>query len=94
MIGQKLSPILKEIEEILWEFEATNQGKPNYTIEGFQAATKIFMSVLMDKMFELQTDESLNLKNRLNMAQKAGEDIRQLIKTYTDIDTYELYKKK
>lgn len=94
MIGQRLSPILKEIEETIWEFEANTQAKPNFTMEGFQAATKIFMTVFMDKMFELQTDESLSLKNKLNMAQKAGEDIRQLIKTYTNIDTHEFYKTK
>lgn len=94
MIGQKLSPILCEIETALWEFEAHADGgvKPEYTIDAFRAAAKIFMSVLMDKMWELQHDESIDMKVRENMALKAGNDFRNLIKTYTNIDTHDLYK--
>jgi hypothetical protein len=91
-IGQKLSPILVEIENALWEHEAYISSKPEYTIEGFRAATKIFMSVLMDKMYELNIKEGMSLEDAGNMATKAGEEIRQIIKTYTDIDTHELYK--
>jgi len=90
-IGGELSPILCEIEETLWEFEANNGMKPDFTIEGFRAATKIFMSVLMDKIWELQSDEKIDMQTRLDMAEKAGEDVRKLIKTYTDIDTHSLY---
>lgn len=93
MIGEKISPILVEIENTLWEFEANRGLKPNYSIEGFRSATKIFMSVLMDKIWELQENENIEIKDRLNMVQKLGEDIRSLIKTYTDIDCHELYKK-
>lgn len=93
MIGKKLSNILVEIEDTLWEFEANGGLKPEYTIDGFRAGIKIFMSVLMDRIWELQQDDKIDLQDRLNMANKAGEDIRKLIKTYTDIDTHELYKK-
>ena len=92
MIGEKISPILEEIESALWEFEANSGSKPEYTIEGFRAATKIFMSVLMDKVWELQQDEKIDIKDRESMVIKLGNDVRNLIKTYTDIDTYELYK--
>jgi hypothetical protein len=91
-IGEKISPILTEIEDTLWEFEANNGQKPDFTDEGFRAATKIFMSVLMDKIWELQQDENISMENRCNMVQKAGEDVRKLIKTYTNIDTHERYK--
>jgi hypothetical protein len=91
MIGKKISPILEEIEQTLWEFEVDNGLKPEYTIKGFRAGIKIFMSVLLDKMWELQQDESIDKQDRLNMAQKVGEDIRKLVKTYTDIDTHDLY---
>lgn len=91
MIGQKISPILSEIEDTLWEFEAHSGIKPEYTIEGFRAATKIFMSVMMDKIWELQSDENIDMEDRMNMAQKCGEDVRKLVKTYTNIDTQELY---
>lgn len=92
-IGQKISPILEEIEAVLWEFETYNGSKPEYTEAGFRAATKIFMSVIMDKMWELQQSENITLQDRANMAQKAGEAVRGFVKTYTDIDTHELYRK-
>ncbi|RLF56674.1 MAG: hypothetical protein DRN27_09235 [Thermoplasmata archaeon] len=92
MIGEKLSEVLVEIENTLWEFEANGGTKPEYTIDGFRAGIKIFMSVLMDRIWELQQDDKIDLQDRLNMANKAGEDVRKLIKIYTDIDTHELYK--
>jgi len=92
MIGKKLSPVLAEIEDTLWEFEAHSGLKPEFTEEGFRAAIKIFMAALTDKMWELQAAEKIDLKDRVNMALKAGSDLKQLVKTYTNIDTHELYK--
>lgn len=91
-IGEKLSPVLSEIEDTLWEYEAYNGSKPGYTIKGFRAAVKIFMSVLADKIWELQSDENIEMEDRLKIAQKCGEDVRKLVKVYTDIDTHKLYK--
>lgn len=93
MIGEKLSPILQEIENSIWEFELVIADKPNYTEDGFKAGIKIFMSVMMDKMWELQDNENIDLADRINMAEKLGNDIRNLVKTYTDIDTHTLYNK-
>lgn len=88
-VGTKLSPILSEIENTLLE----NYGaKPNFTDEGFIAGIYIFQSVLLDKMFELQEIENIDLDIRCDMAQKCGEEIRQIVKKYCDIDTHDLYK--
>jgi hypothetical protein len=92
MIGKQISPILSEIEGALWDFEMNGGSKPEYDKDGFRASIKIFMSVIMDKMWELQENESLSIEDRCNMANKVGEDIRKLVKTYTDIDTHDLYK--
>lgn len=92
MIGKKLSPVLVEIEETLWEFEANAGVKPEYTTEGFRAATKIFMSAILDKMWELQSNEKISMEDRANMAKKAGQELRAFVKIYTDIDTIELYQ--
>ena len=92
MIGKTISPILVDIETALWEFELNSGIKPEYTTDGFRAGIKIFMSVLMDKIWELQQDEKITMEDRINMVQKAGEDVRKLVKTYTDIDCHELYK--
>lgn len=92
MIGKKISPILNDIEEMLWEFEANKGIKPEYSMEGFRAATKIFMSVLMDKIWELQADEKIDMEDRIKMVEKAGQDVRSLIKTYTNLDSHDFYK--
>jgi hypothetical protein len=92
MIGKQISPILSEIEDTLWEFEANIGAQPQYTIEGFRAGIKIFMSVLMDKMWNLQENETLTMEDRIKMVEKVGQDVRKLVKTFTDIDTHDLYK--
>lgn len=91
MIGKQLSPILAEIETALWEFEANSGQKTEYTIEGFRAATKIFMSALMDKMWELQENENLAMEDKIKMAESAGNEVRRIVKIFTNIDTRELY---
>lgn len=91
MIGKKLSPILLEIEQTLIEFECYNGTQPEYTDEALRAATKIFFSILMDKMFDLQLKEKISHKSACEMATAAGEELRRFIKVYTDIDTLELF---
>lgn len=90
--GKLLTPTLVEIEDALWEFDLARKEKPNYPDEALRASIKIFMSILVDKMWELQCYEKMSMKDKMNMAQKAGEDLRKLIKTYTDIDTHNFYK--
>ena len=40
MIGKILSPLLEEMEDILWEFEANNGCPPHFTEGGFRASMK------------------------------------------------------
>lgn len=90
-VGQQLGDVYVEIEKTL--FEADIRGmKPNYDIKAFRAGTKIFLSVLMDKMWELSEAEEMSMENRTKMATKAGEDIRRLVQVYTGIDTHTLYE--
>jgi hypothetical protein len=88
-LGEKLSPILSEIEDTLLDNYET---KPGFNDEGFRASIFIFQSVLLDKMWELQEKEDIQIETRADMATKCGEAIRSLVKTFTDIDTYNLYK--
>ena len=92
MIGGKLSPILEEIEGTLFEFEAEDLGQPLYTEGGFRAAVKIFMSVVMDRLWNMQELTDMTLDERLDMTEEAGLDIKKLIMKYTGIDTHTLYK--
>jgi len=92
MIGKEISPVLVEIENTLWEFEAYSAKKPEFPIESLRASAKIFMAVMMDKMWELQEREGMPMEDRCNMAKKCGNDLRAFVKTYVDIDTVDLYK--
>lgn len=93
-IGEDISPILKEIEDTLWEFEANVGVQPLYTEDGFKASIKIFLSAMLDKMWDLQEKENMPMKDRTLMAAKVGDSVRQLVKVFTDIDTHDFYKEK
>jgi len=91
-IGEKIDPILNEINDVLWEFDTYVEEKPNYPLSSLNYATKIFSSVIMDKIMDLKLKENIPFIDVCNMAENAGKDIRKLIKIYTDIDTYDFFK--
>jgi hypothetical protein len=93
MIGKKLSPVLEEIELTLLEYEANIGIQPEFTDEGFRAGIKIFSSVMLDRIWNLQESEELSMDDRIKMAESFGNKIREIVKTYTNIDTRQLYNK-
>ena len=80
-------PIFTEIANGLLE---TTEIKPNYNDSVMLDVTIIFQSVLMDKLFDSQNYDKMNLNDRLKMATKCGEDLRKFIHTYTGLDTFKL----
>lgn len=82
-------PILKEIAS---GFLDQHGIKPNFSNEAFLDACLIFQTALMDKLFDLQNEDNMLMKQRGEMATKCGEDLRKLIHTYTGLDTFELVK--
>ncbi len=92
-IGEKISPILQEICYTLLEYDASPKaGKYGFDNMDLFAATKIFASCILDKMYELQLKEKMSMENASDMAVKLGNEIRNLVKIYTDIDLHELAK--
>lgn len=91
-LGDLLNPVLIELENAVWDYESKFSKTPQYHYDGFKAIVKIFMSAMLDKLWELQEKEDIPQKSREEMALKCGEQLRQLIKTYTDIDTHNFYK--
>ena len=89
MIGDKLEPIFLEIEACMIENSGTKQ---NYSNDAFRAVCYIFIELILDKSFDLMVKENIDINIREAMALKCGEDFRQLIKTYTNIDTHDFYK--
>ena len=92
MIGKNLSPILLEIEAAIIDFDCHVNIKPYYTEDALRAAGKILISVIMDKMWDMQEDDSMSMEYRMEMAQKCGEELRQLFKTYCNVDSHDFYK--
>lgn len=67
-----------------------NEGKPNYTNRDFMNCLIIFQTALMDKMFDNQCFDKMNIEDRCNMSTKCGMDLRKLIHTYTGLDTHKI----
>ena len=67
-----------------------DENKPNYTNREFMNAVIIFQTALMDKMYDNQNDNKMNVDDRLKMAEKCGLDLRKLIHTYTNLDTHKI----
>lgn len=91
-IGEWLEPTLIEMEDTLWGYELYMPNKPyGFSDESFRAVIKLFMAAMMDKIWALQENEEMDIEDRAAMAQKCGKDVRALVKTYTNIDTHNLY---
>lgn len=65
-----------------------NENKPNYTNREFMNCLIIFQNALMDKMYDNQDYDDMNMKDRGDMATRCGLDLKQLIHTYTGLDTH------
>jgi len=65
-----------------------DENKPNYSNRDFMNALIIFQNALMDKMYDCQTYDNLDLEDRLKMCVSCGEELRKLIHTYTGLDTH------
>ena len=92
-IGKELSPILSEIHDALWQFEADHEGtRPGFTTEGFKGAIKIFVSALLEMAWNHQEQIGMSQEEREAVAQKTGEEIRTLVTRVTGIDPRDLYK--
>ena len=95
MIGEKLSPILEEIDNACWDFKlAQPNTKPDFTTNGFRAAISIFMFAMMDKSFENMEIKGLTQAEANLESTKLGQELRQMVLQYTGIDTFDLYSDK
>ena len=86
--GERINPVLKELEMTILNHQVQVGRKPNYPDDALFSATNIFMSVILDRMYDLQDYDGLILEDRIKMVTKCGHDLRVLIKSYTGVDTY------
>ena len=67
-----------------------NENKPNYTNRQFMNTVIIFQTALMDKMYDNQDRDKMDVENRLKMAESCGLGLRKLIHIYTGLDTHKI----
>jgi len=65
-----------------------NENKPNYSNRDFMNATIIFQTALMDKMYDNQSRDDMSIDDRIKMTESCGLALRNLIHTYTGLDTH------
>ena len=83
----------KELEIIATSIlnqNAEGATKPNYSNRDFMNILLIFQTALMDKIYDNQDYDKMDLKNRSEMANQCGMDLRKLIHTYTGLDTHKI----
>ena len=91
-LGESLTPLLEAIESSILDYEVILNTQPHFPINGFRAATKIFSTALMDKIYDLQCNEGMTRDAAIAMVVSAGEELSKLIKIYTGIDSHDFYK--
>ena len=79
--------VLKTLSSKMLESAETKQ---NFSDNAFMDATLIFQTVFMDKIFDLILQEKINETDALKMVERAGSELRKIIKIYTNIDTVDL----
>ncbi|MGL6121417.1 MAG: hypothetical protein ACRC0V_13050 [Fusobacteriaceae bacterium] len=89
-MNPKIFQVIKEIEQYFFEFKVLNGTQPNIPLYVFRASAMIFFDCLMDKMFDLQEADKMELNDRCKMATAVGEEIRKIVMIYTGIDTFDL----
>ena len=85
----------KELEIIasdILEQNASENGaeKPNYTNRDFINTLLIFQTALMDKMYNNQDFDKMDLRSRCEMVNQCGMDLSKLIHTYTGLNTHKI----
>lgn len=64
------------------------ENKPNYSNRDFMNAIIIFQTAIFDKLWDNQTYIEMEVEDRMKMAVKCGEDLRNLILEFTGLDTH------
>lgn len=66
------------------------EAKPNYSNRDFMNTIIIFHNALIDKMYDNQDRDGMDIEDRLKMAESCGEQLRKIIHTYTGLDTHDI----
>lgn len=88
--GPQASVVIEELGDMLWAIDAEYQEPYHFTDRALGSALKVFTTVLFDKAWEHQEREGILLEDRLLFATQIGEELRELIKKHTGLDSWDL----
>jgi hypothetical protein len=89
--AERLSTVINSIADAVLEYSVNHVEPPDLTIKTFESSIIIFQFALMDHLWKLQVVENMPQEQREEMATAAGTKLRELVKTFTGIDTHSMY---
>lgn len=89
---KELIELVKIMTKQFSEISLRIEVKPNFSDDDFMYATQVFMWILTDKMYDLQTEQNMDINDRILMSDSAGKELKKLIHTFTGIDTVGYFK--
>jgi len=90
--GDKYNEILEELHDAFWERDSYNIPY-EFPPEALRNASKIFMVVMMDRLWERIKASDMDMEIAGKMAEDCGKGFREFIKKYTFVDVSDYYKK-
>jgi hypothetical protein len=94
-IKKQIMSIDKQIEEVIADIAVAMVERndiPNYSERALLNAVIVFSNLLYVHQWNLMERENMPIKDRKNMVEKFGEELRNLVKIYTSIDLHEISK--
>ena len=89
-IGSKIGPTLVKIEENVADMTDNYAHPIGLNNAQFIALSRLFISALYDKMWELQNLEEMPVEVRQDMYTKVNEEVCRMMVVYADIDAERL----
>ena len=90
--GENYNPILEEIAEGFWEHEADVATPFKFPPEALNHATKIVMTVMMDRLWNRIKDGDIKQPIAERMAEDMGTEFREFVKKWTFVDLHDFHK--
>jgi hypothetical protein len=78
----------------MWDIDARDIQEPyEYSDDAIPSASKIFMSVCMDRLWANQQSSDTPMFIREAEAEAMGRDLRRFFRDHLGVDSHDFYKK-
>lgn len=91
-IGDQYNEVFEALHDALWEHDADVETPYGFPDEALRNASKIFMTVMMDRLWERIKAENIQMPIAEKMAEDLGREMRELVKKHVLVDVANYYK--